>query len=49
VGTGTPEELAKWKPSYTGQYIKELLEQRSKRLRIRERDRQARQGTGRRT
>jgi len=28
--TGTPEEVAEWTPSYTGNYIKELLEERRK-------------------
>ena len=31
VATGTPEELAQWTPSYTGNYIKELLAERGRR------------------
>jgi excinuclease ABC subunit A len=30
VVTGTPEEVAGWKPSYTGQYLKEMLERRKR-------------------
>jgi excinuclease ABC subunit A len=29
VVTGAPEEVAGWGPSYTGQYIKEMLERRN--------------------
>jgi len=30
IVTGTPEEVAEWEPSYTGNYIKELLAERVK-------------------
>ena len=30
IVTGTPEEVAEWEPSYTGHYIKELLNKRRK-------------------
>ncbi|MDR1863190.1 MAG: excinuclease ABC subunit UvrA, partial [Treponema sp.] len=30
VVTGTPEEVARWAPSYTGQYIKEMLERQKR-------------------
>jgi len=30
IVTGTPEEVAEWPSSYTGQYIKELLDERKK-------------------
>jgi excinuclease ABC subunit A len=48
VATGAPEELAESASSYTGQYIRSLLEQRSKRPRLPERNRQTRQGAKRR-
>jgi excinuclease ABC subunit A len=31
IVAGTPEEVAEWTPSYTGNYIKELLLERGKR------------------
>jgi len=31
IVTGTPEEVAEWTPSYTGNYLKDLLIKRSKR------------------
>ena len=31
IVTGTPEEVAEWQPSYTGNYLKELLAARNKR------------------
>jgi excinuclease ABC subunit A len=31
IVTGTPEEVAEWTPSYTGNYIRELLMERGKR------------------
>ena len=31
IVTGTPEEVAEWTPSYTGNYIKDILIQRNKR------------------
>jgi excinuclease ABC subunit A len=30
VVTGRPEEVARWGPSYTGQYIKEMLERQKR-------------------
>ena len=33
IVTGTPEEVAEWAPSYTGQYIKEILAGRGKKAR----------------
>ncbi|MDR0496507.1 MAG: excinuclease ABC subunit UvrA [Treponema sp.] len=32
IVTGTPEEVAEWEPSYTGNYIKELLVKRDKKF-----------------
>jgi excinuclease ABC subunit A len=29
IVTGSPEEVANWRPSYTGQYLKEMLERRN--------------------
>jgi excinuclease ABC subunit A len=42
IVTGTPEEVAKYAPSYTGQYIKELLIQRGKRSAVLERGQRVR-------
>jgi excinuclease ABC subunit A len=49
VVAGTPEEVVEWAPSYTGQYLKELLEQRAKTSRRLERNLRNKRGTARRT
>jgi excinuclease ABC subunit A len=42
IVSGTPEEVAEWGSSYTGQYLKDLMEQRTKTSQRLERNRQKR-------